>query len=381
MLPSQQEFSKLLGSLYDAAVEPDLWDAFLQRLAETTRAQSAGLVMLDVGRNVFTMSRSWEFDPEATLLYQKHYGSMDVWAQRGLAKRAVLTCTSQALCPLSELATTEVYNDYMLRFRVEHAMFVVAENTGSRLASVSLYRDSSHPEFTTSDLDTLRVLTPHVQRAFKLHFRFSELKAQSEGLEKALDMVPTGMIFFGANGNVIFMNRNASTSVSERDGLLVTREGLRAEQPAESRLLEKITRQAASTLNGKGQWAGGIVMVSRRARPPLQIHISPIRTSNVPTSEPIAAVAFVNDPIRRQRPAEELLRALYRLTPAECRVALLMVDGNIPKKIAEMVGVSVETVRSQIKSIFAKAGVNRQSELIRLLLNNSGFGIQAKPAS
>jgi DNA-binding CsgD family transcriptional regulator len=380
MLPSQQEFSKLLGSLYDAAMEPDLWDAFLQQLAETTCAQSAGLVMLDVSRNVFTMSRSWKFDPEATRLYQERYGSMDVWAQRGLAKRAVLTCTSEALCPLSELATTEVYNDFMLRFGVEHAMFAVAENTGSRLACVSLYRNSSRPEFTTSDLATLRVLTPHVQRAFKLHFKFSDLKAQSEGLEKAIDMLPTGMIFFGAKGNVAFMNRSASLTVGERDGLLATHAGLQAERAAESSLLVKTIREACATLTGEGLSAGGTVMVSRRTRRPLQIQISPIRDMAIETSQPVSAVAFVRDPNQRQRPPQDILRTLFGFSPAENRVALLLGEGRSPREIAQAIGVSFNTVRSQMKSIFAKAGVKRQGELIRLLFSYAGLVIQSRLA-
>ena len=53
---------------------------------------------------------------------------------------------------------------------------------------------------------------------------------------------------------------------------------------------------------------------------------------------------------------------------AEFRVALLLADGRAPREIAESVGVSFETVRPQIKSVFAKANVKRQGELIRLLL-------------
>ena len=176
----------------------------------------------------------------------------------------------------------------------------------------------------------------------------------------------SSVIFFGAKGEVVLMNRSALASASERDGLLATRGGLRTERLAESASLEKTIRQAASTLNGKGFSAGGTVMISRRARPPLQIQISPIRNSVMQTPQPIAAVAFVNDPLRRYRPTQEVLRMLYGLTPAECRVALLLGDGHAPRKIANMLGVTDNTVRSQLKSIFSKTGVRRQGELIRL---------------
>lgn len=69
---------------------------------------------------------------------------------------------------------------------------------------------------------------------------------------------------------------------------------------------------------------------------------------------------------------------LYGLTPAQCRVALLLSDGHAPRKIASMVGVTDNTVHSQIKSIFSKTGVKRQGELIRLLVGNSGMAIQGE---
>ena len=137
-------------------------------------------------------------------------------------------------------------------------------------------------------------------------------------------MLPTGLIFFGTKGEVVLMNRSALASVAERDGLLATRDRLRAERSAESSLLEKTILQAASTLSGKGHSAGGTVIISRRSRPPLRLQISPIRNSVIQTSRSIAAVAFVNDPLRANRPTQEVLRLLYGLTPAECRVALLL---------------------------------------------------------
>jgi DNA-binding CsgD family transcriptional regulator len=376
MLPSGEALSELIGQLYDAVHDPLVWDAFLQNLAQNTLATSAGLVMVNVGQDLFTLSRSWEVDPDATRLYQEHYGSIDIWAQRGLAKPAGYVCASEMLCPLAEMGTTEVYNEFMVPFGIEHGLFGVAENSGSRWASVSLYRSASCPAFADSELEIVRVLAPHMQRAFRLHMQFSELKAQSVGLETAINMFRTGIIFFGPKGKVIFMNRSASAFVSEKDGLLATRDGLRAERAAESSLLQSTIRHTASTLNGKGVSSGGTVIISRRSRPPLQIHVSPIRTPPAFCSERITAVAFINDPSRRQRPAQEMLRVVYGMTPAECRIALLLSDGRAPRQIAELVGVSFNTIRSQMKSIFAKTNVKRQGELIRLLLNSAGIGNQ-----
>jgi DNA-binding CsgD family transcriptional regulator len=379
MHSGNENISRLLGSLYDAAADPTLWNPFLEELARSTRATSAALVMHDFDHALCTVSSSWELNPESNRLYQEHYHALDVWAQRASAKPSGYVCNSESLCPLPELKSEEIYNDVFVPFGIEHGMFALLESNKARFASVSLYRDESRAQFTSSDMDILQFLTPHLQRAFKLRLHFSELRSRSSGLETALDMLPTGVVFLSAEGEIVLMNRSAAALVAERDGLVASRGGLRAERDAEASWLEKTIRQAASKSNGNGLSAGGTVLVSRRERPPLQILVSPILKSVVQTSQPIAAVAFVHDPLRRQRPAQEVLRALYGLTPAECRVALLLADGHAPRKIADMVGVTDNTVRSQIKSIFAKTGVKRQAELIRLLLNNSAFEINAAP--
>lgn len=381
MLPGDETLSKLLGSLYDAAANPAIWDLFLQQLAEGTGAQCAGLVLRDAGKGMYSISRSWGMDQEFLRLYKERYASLDIWARRGSTLPAGSVRTSESLCPLADLRTTEVYNDFMIPNGVEHGLFGVVRNNGACLDSVSLFRSSFSSEFQAGELEILRFLAGHLKAAFKLYLQFSELKALSVGLETALDILPTGIIFWGAKGEVVLMNRSARILVAERDGLLATRNGLRAERPGESTLLEKAILQAVATSNGNGLAPGGTVLVSRRARPPLQIQISPIRNSVVQTSEPVAAVAFVSDPLRQERPAQEVLRALYGLTPGECRVALLLGDGHAPRKIANMIGVTDNTVRSQIKSIFSKTGVKRQGELIRLLLSNSGLAIQGRPAT
>jgi DNA-binding CsgD family transcriptional regulator len=372
MLPRSEALSQLLGTLYEAVSDPALWERFLQQLGEQTGATAAALVVYDAGQESYALSSHWHFDPEATKLYGQYYGALDIWGRRGLSKRTSLVCSSETLCSSAELVHTEIYNDFLTRFGLEHGMFTVFENTGSRFVSCSLFRNASRGPFEVCEMDISRFLAPHLHRAIKLHAQFSEMRGRSTGIEAALDLLPTGVVFLGAMGKVVLTNRAASQILSERDGLLATAASLCAERAAESDLLANAIRQALQGVNGAS--VGGTVFVSRRARPPLQVLVCPVRQSSASllfAPQPIFAIAFITDPYRRQRPAQEILRALFQFTPAECRIALLLSDGLEPAKIADMLGVSRNTVRSQIKSIFAKTGAKRQAELIRLLLTHS----------
>lgn len=60
------------------------------------------------------------------------------------------------------------------------------------------------------------------------------------------------------------------------------------------------------------------------------------------------------------------LKSAFGLTVAECRVVKGLLDGLSPREIGEHAGTSINTVNTQLKSVFSKTGVHRQADVIRL---------------
>jgi DNA-binding CsgD family transcriptional regulator len=63
----------------------------------------------------------------------------------------------------------------------------------------------------------------------------------------------------------------------------------------------------------------------------------------------------------------ELIQSLFDLTPTEAAVASRLSRGETVDQIALSTKKSVLTIRTQLKSILAKTGTRRQSELVHLL--------------
>ena len=372
MLPGKEVLTKLIGNVYDAAADSTLWGLFLAELGKSCRADSAALVMHNFGREAHTVSASWNLEPNGQRLYQQHYGSIDVWTMRAHPKLVGTVCTSDSLCPLSELMATEFYNDFLMRYDIVHGMFGLVERNADSWASVSLYRGSISREFRVSDLCTLNLLVPHIQRAFRLHFQFSELKARSEGIETALNMLSTGVIVLGAKGEVLLMNQKAEELLSRKDGLLSARGKLSAAVRSESADFQALTEGAAQTGAGRGFSGGGTILVSRKKGRPLSVTVAPLRGFNSSFSQRPAAVLFISDPDRNPELPVDLLKRCYGLTPAEARLTLVLLEGHSLKAAADSCGVTHNTAKSQLKIIFLKTQVQRQGELIRLLLNTAG---------
>jgi len=64
---------------------------------------------------------------------------------------------------------------------------------------------------------------------------------------------------------------------------------------------------------------------------------------------------------------QDILAQALDLTPAEARLAALLARGLSIEAAAAELRVAQQTTRNQLKSIFAKTGVHRQSELVSLI--------------
>jgi DNA-binding CsgD family transcriptional regulator len=102
------------------------------------------------------------------------------------------------------------------------------------------------------------------------------------------------------------------------------------------------------------------------AAPPLRL------TVIAPPSDPDSrffrgpeCTVLIEDPTRNLDVVAEEFGALYRLTPAEIRVVAGLAAGLTLSEISVQAGIAPGTARVQLKQVFAKTGIGRQTDLIR----------------
>lgn len=88
-------------------------------------------------------------------------------------------------------------------------------------------------------------------------------------------------------------------------------------------------------------------------------------------SRPLAAV-LVCRPAHVTATDMARLTDLYRLTPAESRVAQHLLGGGDIASAADRLGTSRETVRTHLRHLFEKTTTHRQPDLTRVLLTSLG---------
>ena len=57
----------------------------------------------------------------------------------------------------------------------------------------------------------------------------------------------------------------------------------------------------------------------------------------------------------------------YKLTPAELRVLMAIVEVGGTPEVAKTLGISDTTVKTHLQRIFVKTGVNRQADLVKIV--------------
>jgi len=178
-----------------------------------------------------------------------------------------------------------------------------------------------------------------------------------------LDRLPSGVAVVDGQSRVLYMNSLGAAVISANDGLSIDPAGVcRASRPAETRDLHRLIRQAVDDPAGQ---AHAISLTRARAERPLSVVVAPLAAG---TAGDKAAVLLVSDPERIILPSLETVMRLFELTEAEGRLALSMSQGHRIKDAAEQQGITVSSARTYLKRVFAKTGVDRQAELVRLIV-------------
>ncbi len=139
----------------------------------------------------------------------------------------------------------------------------------------------------------------------------------------------------------------------------VTLPGLSAEQ------FTAIIRRACRS----GEKGGGTLMQvsAGQTHPLLQVMATPVALNPASGHSQPAALILVQGSSGDVDHGGHLLQQIFGLTPAEARLARLILEGRSPGDAAIQLRLSVSTIRTQLSAVLKKTGAQRQSDLVRRL--------------
>lgn len=359
----------VIGDIYEASFNPAHWNKVACSLCQLFNAHSSGIFMEDYEYKNRDIIGSYGLPKASTLAYRMGLAKYDYTFQ---LQAATAPGQAQQLVKAQEIKTTHpIY--YRLMLKPNNVGFLSAMGIYKNEewhVGVALHRAFDATPFSVEELKTLELLYPHFKRALRIHKEFYKLRSQQQSLHAALGQLSLGLIILNPDGRVDYCNAVADVLLKYHQGLKITdQQTLQAHLHSENKQLQQLISQ--SIVAGKEEKAYRHQAIALHH--PDQEHVIHIMVAML--DDPQTQVAqgkvalYLSIPESPFNLSVEALHTLYSLTPAESAIAIALVNGLSLAQISKANGVSIETVRSQLKSIFIKMGVKKQQDVIRLLLS------------
>jgi DNA-binding CsgD family transcriptional regulator len=211
------------------------------------------------------------------------------------------------------------------------------------------------------------LLLPHIRRAVIISDVLDACTIERARMAEALDALRCGVVLTDIHSAILHANSSAERMLRNGDGPVRSSGGkFLARVSAAAKELRDAIRLAAQDEASVGK-TGLAIRLTKPGEPPIWAHVLPLTGSDLRTRLQPSAVAavFIGVP-PADVDAAQATAAFFDLTPAETRVLASLFGGRTLAETAHALGIAATTARTHLDKIFAKTGVARQADLMRL---------------
>ncbi len=364
-----------LPTIYDAAASDRNWPAALDAVANASEARGAILMVFDLVGLPFQVQK-WctTYRDEDIQQYFREFGRYEEFAVDLLRLHPTRTlCLDTEVWPArDEVADREDYVFLRDRYGVEHRAAARLSNNKGWSDVLALQVDRHWDAMPSNFWDSLNSLMPHLSKVVEINRTFSLLRLRYQAALAALDRIGVGMCVALPNGSILVSNTEAQRIFSTGDGLRIAGDGqLIARDEDVARQITAAIALTSSTAKGEQNCAEFAFPCARSSGEyPYLVEVCPLRDSDDEIETCLlGSLVCIIDPERTEDLSADGLAILFGFSPVEKRVCDELLRGRTAIEIADIRNVSPETVRSQVKALYQKAGISNRVELMRLAIS------------
>lgn len=225
--------------------------------------------------------------------------------------------------------------------------------------------------WTDIDRNIFRKVLPVLRKAHLLHKEATLARNRLNIANTILDTSPRGLISLNPRGEILHTNSMAinllsrSDAITQKNGMLEIRNDLVAVQFAEK--LATVRTAPIESLNDF-VWNRSFQNIDKSQLYQLSLsahRVKDWRFESTPYDRFL--VIFISAPEFRTLPTTEELSDFYDLTRAQARLTIALMEGKSVEQSAHHLHISVNTIRSHLRSIYAKLGTDNRADLLRII--------------
>jgi len=339
----------LINLLYEAKEPNEMARELFSRLRLLMPFRSA--IFLPVSRHTFEMERGYYQDcaEEDMDLYLRHYAALDPLVLKASYPSRLNDAIRLSDAASPSFLTRSEFSLFLQRVPFRHALGVLSGWCEQPVAAIRLYRSSQDHDFSTTEINIVNWLAPHVAHA--MYFLETAKKNRSPR--------ETGLSVFAPDQRLIFRNEAA-------------RQILEGSPP--TAILEVAREQAMWQKNGSEIYRVGVIpfrpasLLRWLERGKDQaLNLEPTTAAESPNTSGRSITIVVTKPFRRRHAIAKRL-AWCHLSPREIEVSLGVMRGLSNSDIAQQLFINEKTVKDHLQRIYAKTNVRSRTKLISKVL-------------
>lgn len=342
---------RIASALYEGVADTQQWQRALRMAARAVDTDRCALLARNRATDQVRVIETTGLQDDLLAEYEAHYHRIDEVLPSVDRLPSGNCLLDQRDIGLAAMQRSPFYQDFLHRHGIGSLMVTRTLHTEDTEWSMSFQRGPDDGYFEPEHEQTLLRMLPHFQRALKLRVQLGELEQRARLGRAALDMFGTPLLLCSPGGRVLLANASGEDWF-RRSGPQVMN------LPAWRRLLVRATAAAPHALSDAHRLPDGTLLVALPAPPSCRAAAG--------RDEPLALI-LVHAHLAPRLVPHGVLRELFRLSAAECRLLDCLVHGATLAQASQQLGIALETARSQSKAILQKTGAQRQGGLLRMM--------------
>ena len=359
---------EIIGGIYDAALNPDAWNAVVPKIGAFVGGSGGGLFAHHTAPKGASIYYQFGTDPGYRQLYLEKYVTIDPLFGTYFVLDVGEVFSTSTIMSHAEFMDSRFYKEWIQPQGWIDNIGVYLDRAPEGHAAFAVFRNEREGLADEPARERMRLLVPHLRRAVLIGKLIEFKTAQSATFADVLDGLSACLLFVDSSGRITHTNAAGSAMIADGGVLRASLGRLVASDPEVSSALRDIFLAAATGDAAIGT-RGVAVPLAGRDGERYVAHVLPLSSgarSSAGVSYAATAALFVQKAALATRSPPEAIAKTYRLTAMELRVLLAIVEVGGGPQVAETLGIGEGTVKTHLKRLYEKTGARRQADLVKI---------------